>query len=521
MSTPADDTAPDGAPAETPASAEAAATAGTPGPAGTPAAVPATVPGAAPPHARLIHDAVITIVARFVLAIIIFATDIALARLLGPSAKGRFALVLLTSQLAAVIAGWGMDSALGVVSRRDPETARRGFANALVWSAAVGGFCVVLACWAYGLPTDTRPVGPLASLIPNLSAQQFLFAALAIPGELFFAIGLFALLGRGRILAFNQIRLLRRALLLVLAVGAAALARLSLDVALVMNLIALAITVVAISWVARRDGTFSIRPSGPLLGEELRFGSRAIVGTIAERLQFRSDSFLVNLIVGVRATGIYSVTSGLAETLWYIPNSLGTVMFSRAVDPKSDAGRIASVLTRTTLAVAFVTAVPAFIFGPRLVRVFYGGRFTDAGVALRLILPGVVAYSVVAVLSRYIVGRGRPGTGTLILVAGLATNIASNLVLIPRFGINGAAASSSISYILTAALTLVAFRRLSGRGVIETLVVRRSDLVAMRRASRAVIDRLRGRRTGPLIGLRGGDEVAELVIGEREPGEER
>jgi O-antigen/teichoic acid export membrane protein len=138
-----------------------------------------------------------------------------------------------------------------------------------------------------------------------------------------------------------------------------------------------------------------------------------------------------------------------------------------------------------------------------------------------LILPGVVAYSVVAVLSRYIVGRGRPGIGTLILVTGLATNVGANLVLIPRFGINGAAASSSLSYILTAGLTLLAFRRLSGRGVIETLVVRRSDLMALGRTLRAGIDRLRGRRTGHLVGLRGGDEAAELLIGEREPGEER
>lgn len=231
-------------------------------PAGGPAQAAGPAPAAAPAHAPLIHDAIITIGTRFILAIIIFATDIALARLLGPSAKGRFAIVLLTSQLAAVVVGWGMDSALGVVSRRDPETARRGFANALIWSFVVGGLCVVLACWAYGLPTGTRPSGPLAAVIPNLSAQQFLFSALAIPGELFFSIGLFALLGRGRILAYNQVRVLRRAMLLVLAIGAAGIARLSLDVALVMNLVALAITVVAICWVAHRDRTLSVRPSG-------------------------------------------------------------------------------------------------------------------------------------------------------------------------------------------------------------------------------------------------------------------
>ena len=260
-----------------------------------------------------------------------------LARLLGPDAKGRFTLVLLLSQLAAVVVGWGMDAALGVVAGRSTGDARLGFANAVIWSAVVGGLAVVVACWLYGLPTDVRPRGPLTSLIPNLSAAQFLYAALAIPGELFFALGLFALLGRRRVAAYNAIRLLRRATLLVLVVGAAAVARLSLDVAVVCNLVALGLTAAAIAFAAHRDGIAGLRPSAPLLAEELRFGTQVLPGAIAERLQLRSDAFLLNLLVGVRATGVYSVTAGLAETLWYIPNALGTVMFSRAVDPGEDA----------------------------------------------------------------------------------------------------------------------------------------------------------------------------------------
>jgi O-antigen/teichoic acid export membrane protein len=466
------------------------------------------------------RDAFVTIATRFGLAVLIFATDIVLARALGPAAKGRFALVLLYSQLAAVAVGWGMDQALAVVAGRDHESARRGFANAVLWTLVVGGFGVVLSGWLYGLPTDTRPAGPLADVIPNLSAAQFVYSALALPGELFFAIGLFALLGRRRVVAYSVIRVMRRALLLVLIIGLALIAQLSLDAVLLLNLVTLVATAAAIVWVAAKDGTFSLRPSGPLLLEELRFGSRAIVGATAERLQFRADAFLVNAIVGVRATGVYSVTSGLAETLWYVPNALGVVMFSRAVDPKADAGRIAALLTRTTIAVTLVTAIPAFVLGPRLVRFVYGSQFADAGVALRLILPGVVAYSVVAVLSRYIVGRGRPGIGTLVLLTGLAANIVCNLVLIPRFGIVGAAAASSISYGVTALVTLAVFRRLSGRGWAETLVVRRSDIRAIVWAVVALRSRLRGRRHAPLT-LHGGSTAADLVIGEHEPGEER
>jgi hypothetical protein len=77
-----------------------------------------------------------------------------------------------------------------------------------------------------------------------------------------------------------------------------------------------------------------------------------------------------------------------------------------------------------------------------------------------------------------------------------------------------------VSYILTAAVTLAVFCRLSGRGIVETLVIRRSDIASLHSTGRAALERLRGRRGGPLVGLRGGDEAAEMLIGEREPGEE-
>jgi len=474
-----------------------------------------------PPTQRpstLLRDALITIISRFFLAFLILGSDVLIARVLGPTAKGRFALVLLYSQLAAVPIGWGMDAALAVVAGRDEEAARRGMANAIWWSILVGGAFAILSLALYG---DPKSPGPIAAIIPNLSTRQFVFGAIALPGEVFFSIGLFLLIGRRLIVDFNIIRILRRGIMVLVVVVVAIGWSVDLDVALAANLVALAASAVLIGLVAWRQGLLGLRPSPRLLLEELRFGSRAIVGSVAERLQFRMDSFLLNAMVGVRATGIYSVTSGIAETLWYIPNSLGTVMFSRAVDPNSNAGQVASVLTRTTFAVTVALSVPAWLFGPRLVRIVYGRDFTDAGVALRWILPGIVAYSVVAILSRYVVGRGRPGLGTFVLVTGLIVNVAANVALIPRFGIVGAAVSSSISYTVTAVLILGAFLRMSGQGLRETLVIQRRDVLAAVRVTRVGIERLRGTRGGPILGLPGGETAAEMVMDEREPGEER
>lgn len=486
-------------------------------------AVPEGAPSSAltPRPPGLVRDAAITISTRFGLAILIFATDVLLANALGPAAKGRFALVLLYSQLAAIVIGVGMDQAIAVVTGRNLEDARRGFANAVMWTAVVGGASVLISIWLYGIPSPGPPSGPLVVLLPNLSAGQFVFAAIAVPAELFFNLGLFALLGRRLVGSYNAIRILRRLALLVMLLGVALAASLDLAAALALNLVSLAITTVAIVVAAGRQQMLGGMPSGPLIVEELRFGGRAVIGTLAERLQFRADSFILNALVSVRATGIYSVTSGLAETLWYVPNALGTVMFSRAVDPNADAALTAATLTRTTLALTALLAIPAAILGPRLVRIVYGSQFTDAGVALRLIIPGVVAYSVVAVLSRYLTGRGRPGTATLILVLGLVVNVIANFWLVPRFGILGAATASSLSYALTAVVFVIVFVRVSNRGVIETLVLRRSDLVAAGTVVTSVARRLtRGRPVPTDAGVQVTPSAADLVIGEHNPGEE-
>jgi O-antigen/teichoic acid export membrane protein len=466
---------------------------------------------------NLARDAILTIATRFGLAAFTLATDVILARALGPDGKGRFALVLLSSQMVATIVSAGTDQSLAVVAARSLADARRGLANALVWTAFIGGLAAIALAWLYRLPASAS-VGPLGGILPGLEGTEIAWAAIAVVGELFFLLGLNALLGRGKVAAYSLIRLIRRAVLLLAALAVAAAATLDLGVALALNVAALAVSAGGILWFARRERILGGPPSAHLLGEELRFGAPAVVGVVAERLQFRADSFIVNAVLGSRATGIYSVTSGLAESLWYIPNALGIVMFSRAVRPGSDASVTAAVLTRTTLAVATVVAVPTFLLGPGLVAFMYGPGFADAGIALRWILPGIVAYSIVAILSRWVVGRGRPGIGAVILGAGLATNVIANLVLVPRFGINGAAAASSISYLLTALVTLAVFRTLSGRSLIETLVIQRADVAA----ARAVLRRVGGWRPGRAVRRLAqppGPEVAEVVLDEHDLGD--
>jgi O-antigen/teichoic acid export membrane protein len=438
------------------------------------------------------QDVVVTFGGRLALTAVILVSDVVLARVLGPEGKGAFLLVLVFSQLAALIVGLGLDRSLAVFAARSEQVARRAFANVALWTLLLGAVGVVAVYVLYGpVPGEVGGSGPLAPLLPPLTEREFLLGALALPGELAFGIGLVGLLGRERVLAYNALRLLRRGVLLVLLLALLALGTVDLELVLVFNLVALALTAAGIIWAAARARMVGFTPSPKLLGEQLWFGSRTVVGALAERLHFRADAFLLNMIVGVGATGVYSVALGLAETLWYLPAALGLVLFSRAVRPGVDSGGIAASMTRSMLALSVLAAIPLAVAAPTLVEIVYGPPFRDAGLALQVMLPGVIAYSVVAILSHYIIAAGAPGTATAVLIAGLMVNLAANVVLIPQFGLIGAAAAASISYSATALLTVAAFRRLSGRSFAETLLVRRRDVGARASELRSVLGRMR------------------------------
>lgn len=429
------------------------------------------------PGRSLAREAAATVGARFLLAALILATDVVLARTLGADAKGRFTLVLLLSQLAALSIGLGLDRAIGVAMARSVTSARASLGNALAWTAIVGGAAALV-----GL------VLAAGTIVPNLSATDVFFASLALPLELLISMGLLGLLGRRLVGAYNATRLLRRAVLLA-GIGLVALAGLDLRAALAANLVALILGLVLVFVAMRRDGVTPVRPRWRLLAGQLRYGIRSWPGSLAERLQFRADLFLVNALVGVTATGVYSVATSVAETLWYIPAALGVVIFSRVAGGGLDAAPLTSAVTRVTLAFGLVVGAAALVVAPIGVEVLYGASFRDAGPALQLLLPGIVAYGVVSVLSQFLLAAGAPGRSTLVLLAGLTLNLVANALLIPRFGIMGAAMASSISYTVTALLMVVAFHRLTHQPLRDTLLVRRSDL-------RRVLDRLGGRSLG-------------------------
>src|SRR5206468_5982677 len=109
------------------------------------------------------------------------------------------------------------------------------------------------------------------------------------------------------------------------------------------------------------------------------------------------------------------------------------------------------------------------------VPLLYGSKFHNTTELGFILLPGVLLLGIGKVLSSAIVGRGYPRYSLWIAAVVMPVTLVLYFTLIPALDAWGAATASSVSYGLTALLTLVFFQRVTGVGMREALLPRAED----------------------------------------------
>lgn len=220
---------------------------------------------------------------------------------------------------------------------------------------------------------------------------------------------------------------------------------------------------------------------GELVREQFHFGMRTSAATLAGYVNLRIDVFLISALLGPRLLGIYTLAVSVGELLWSVSLPVVYAALERiAGDPFGDAAALAARLMRNVIALQVFFGVIAFIVGPRLLVLLYGPAFSEAGTVLRILLPGLVVYAVEAFLGYFIlVQLQRPmllfaiQTTSAVLCAGIT------LATLSRFGIIGAAAATSLTYLGVVAFKSVYFKRKTGIGFREQWLLSESDIRAM------------------------------------------
>jgi len=106
--------------------------------------------------------------------------------------------------------------------------------------------------------------------------------------------------------------------------------------------------------------------------------------------------------------------------------------------------------------------IPLLIFmwkADFFLKLFFGEAYLPGTLPLRILLVGVFFYMITIFNSEILVGIGNTLPITFIVLTGAVANVIINFLLIPKYGMIGAAIATSASYILTCIISLFVIKK--------------------------------------------------------------
>lgn len=434
---------------------------------------------------RLVRDSLGVFGAQVAMALVGVGTSVITARTLGPEGRGHLQLLTMFPMFLANFVKLGIPQATVYLIRRRGASASTVASHALWLALVLGGALALggylgrgwlLATALKGVPPQALP--PVLALFPFVLVQAFFLGVLQ---------------AEERFAEYN----LQQVAPAVLGLVGMAIALVWLRAGLVGAVVVQTGVVALVSvWLALR-----VHRRAPLVAgwdarvarEMLAFGGKSYLQTLAATLHRSIDQYMMNFFIGAAPVGLYAVAVNLTNFILKIPDAIGTVLFPRlAALPEREAHAATSRVCRLTLFITGAVALGYAAVGGLVIRTLYGPHFEGSIRPMLVMLPGIVMMALYLILTRNFTSRNRQGVNIVAAGVALGLNVGLNCVLIPRWGVEGAALSTGISYTIAAIILLAMFRRESGHSMGETLVVGRAELGELARRAlggrRAVVE---------------------------------
>jgi O-antigen/teichoic acid export membrane protein len=404
----------------------------------------ATVVPAAPP--RLRTDVLWTFGGKAATLVCGLLIVVVIARELGPSGQGLFAVAYTLTLLLAQLGGLGLTTANPYFTAREPQRRKPIAANSL-WLALTLGLLLI----AVGAALKALDLDALA----GLGWEPLLVALLGVPAALAALFLQSVLLGESRMVAYNVVEAALAVLTLVALVVVFAAGDAGLTAALAVltaGRYAAVLTYVAL-----------LRPAGwfdaGLAARMLAYGLRAYVAIVVSFLVIRLDLLLVNGYLGSVEAGLYSVAATIADGMFVLPMVVALNLFPRVA--RSGSHEQTAEVFRS-IAVLYGALCLLTIPAAQAIPFVFGEEFEGSISLYYWLLPGVFALGLLTILAHHFAGRGYPREAAAIWFVGLALNIAINVAFLPGRGAWVASLASSVAYAVLLALHVRLFVREAG-----------------------------------------------------------
>ncbi|WP_282173976.1 flippase [Cytobacillus firmus] len=225
--------------------------------------------------------------------------------------------------------------------------------------------------------------------------------------------------------------------------------------------------------------------------ESFSFGFKAHFSNVLSFINYRADIYLISMFLNPAAVGLYGVAVSIAERLWIVSQSISSVLYP-AISSSSDVdskNKLTSVISRNVLFFSIIAGIVFYFASDLIFRLLFGEAYADSSDILKMLLPGIILFSVDRILSNDLAGRGKPELNMYTSIFTVASNIILNILLIPKIGIAGAAVSTSVTYSLSTLVKMILFKRETGVSYSKMVLLQKEDLILFKRLINKAVKR--------------------------------
>lgn len=366
----------------------------------------------------------------------------ALARLLGVTRQGQFALFMGVTNIAAILANAGLAVATNYFAAARADVASRAalLGTVLTYGTLTG---LVAGIGAAGFTTVYRPF-----VRDGLEVGAPILVTVLLT-SLFFSFSSF-LFGCARYDYKAACNLVYQ----LVVTAALVLGARTRDVVLVSWVwtggmcLATVCTFVAVlsqsGWRVRLDLAES--------GRHVVYGLRCYAFVLTEGALRISPLLIVGHLLDAASAAVYAIASSCSEVSMNVARAFADVIQQRAGAGHEVGASMLRVVMGVMTALAVVAAPAAYVLVPRI----FGADYAASVVPLWILLAGLPFLGWGHAACSLMFGRGQPGRPGLVSAGALLVGAPLTVVLTGSMGVEGAALATATSYLIVFALSRVA-----------------------------------------------------------------
>lgn len=218
--------------------------------------------------------------------------------------------------------------------------------------------------------------------------------------------------------------------------------------------------------------------------ELLRFGFFPMLALLMTTLNYRIDVIMLrsSRYVSDAQIGVYSIGIALAEKIVLIPDSLKGVLVSK-LTKGADPYEVVRAC-RLSFFASIAICIAFLLFGQWGIVLLYGSEYSDAYSVMMICALGALCIGYFKLIAQYNIVNKKQVRNVVMLSVAIVIDVTFNLILIPLYGIEGAAIATCLGNVVCGIVFVLYFSKLININPTKMFFLQKEDLELVKKLLR-------------------------------------